>query len=101
MGALDNLSPTPQPTESPFLTIGEAMAKFCSKHATIFLIISILGVIILLSPFCVIAVWCIWHDYGPQPPPIDPHKRVTGTKAAASVRAPLIASKDGEGEAKS
>ena len=103
--ALDALSPTPQPTESPFLVIGEKMLIFTKEHATLFLIISILGILILCCPFIVIAVWCLYHDYGPAPPPYNSKKRACPPKAG--IKAPLLASSAepdlaqvGEGEQK-
>merc|ERR1711988_694889 len=79
---------TPQPTESPFLTVGEAMVKFVKKHATFFTILSVLGMLILCVPFCIIGVWCVWHDYGPAPPPFNSKKRAVPPKA--SIKAPLL-----------
>ena len=88
--ALDALSPTPQPTESPFLVIGEKMLIFTKEHATLFLIIAIVGILILCCPFIVIAVWCLYHDYGPAPPPYNSKKRAVPPKAG--IKAPLLAS---------
>ena len=45
------------------------MLIFTKEHATLFLIIAIVGILILCCPFITIAVWCLYHDYGPAPPP--------------------------------
>merc|ERR1711918_339101 len=76
------------PSQSPFLTVGLKFAAFVKQHSTIFAVISVLGIVILLSPFCIIAGWCLWHDYGPAPPPFNSHKRVTSPKVG--LKAPLL-----------
>ena len=103
--ASDALAPTPQPTESPFLVVGEKILIFTKEHATLFLVIAILGILILCCPFIVIAVWCLYHDYGPAPPPYNSKKRACPPKAG--IKAPLLASSAepdlaqvGEGEQK-
>ena len=96
--ASDALAPTPQPTESPFLVVGEKMLIFTKEHATLFLVLAILGVLILCCPFIVIAVWCLYHDYGPAPPPYNSKKRACPPKGG--LKAPLLAPLAGEAEQK-
>ena len=96
--ASDALAPTPQPTESPFLVVGEKFLIFTKHHATLFLIIAIVGILIVCCPFIIIAVWCLYHDYGPAPPPYNSKKRACPPKGG--LKAPLLAPPAGEAEQK-